>query len=182
MKDEELKWKDEGKKLLLHTCVFDVQEKECLSHSGLTGKYFVMDAPDWCVVIPKKGENFLMARQWRHGTTSITTEFPGGVVEKGEDPAVCAARELSEETGYRAGKLTKLGECSPNPALFTNRLHIFLAEDLVPLGKQQLDEDEFLNCIELPAKEVIDSFGKGEFIHAYTGTALGLYLRHEFCK
>ena len=179
MKDSELVWKDENKTQLLHTCVFDVTAKECVSATGVRGRYFVMDAPDWCVVIPEKGDRFLTVRQWRHGSTSITTEFPGGVVEKGEDPAVCAARELEEETAHRAGSLVHLGSVSPNPALFTNRLHIYLARDLVPIGAQHLDEDEFVNYVELPISEVIANYGKGELTHAYTGTALGLYLARK---
>ena len=94
-------------------------------------------------------------------------------------PSLSAAiRELEEETGYRAGKMTCLGRVSSNTALFKNHFSVFLAEDLVQTGEQHLDGDELLRYEEMPVEEVIRRYGDQEFTHAYMGTALAFYFRH----
>ena len=177
MKDEALKWEVLETGLLLHTPVFDVLEQKESSAAGPKGDYIAMHAPDWVMVIPVLGESFVLVRQWRHAARRLTTEFPGGVLDGDEDPAVAAARELEEETGFRAGKLTHLGSCSPNPALFSNSFHCYLAEELTPVGCQHLDADEVLAYETRPIREVLDAFGSEEFSHALMGTALAFYLR-----
>ena len=176
--DERLKWETKSTKTILSTVVFDVTEQKNRATDGTEGNYIVMNASDWVIVIPKLGENFLMVKQWRHGEKALNIEFPGGVMDKGETPEQSALRELEEETGYKAGKLTKLGVANPNPALFSNHAHFFLAEDLTPTGLQHLDDDEFINYLELPIKTVIQAAGTKEFSHALMGTALALYFKH----
>lgn len=179
--DKTLTWELINKEQILHTPVFDVNNQIEKSATGIEGKYVSIDAPDWVIVIPSinddKGDDFLMVRQWRHSSLSLSTEFPGGVVDEGEDVAVSGQRELLEETGYKAGKFTKLGQLSPNPALFSNQVHIYLAEDLEHVAEQRLDDDEVLKYMRISKKEVIDQFGTGEYTHGLMGLALGLYLR-----
>ena len=178
MDGKSLEWKTVRRKKLLHTAVFDVQSQHEKSATGIEGDYVAMTAPEWVVIVPVYEDRFVMVRQWRHGEGRITVEFPGGVADRNEDPSGTARRELLEETGFDAGKVTELGVCSPNPALFRNHFHVFLAEDLKPTGSQHLDDDEVLNWTLMPRGEVIRSFGSGEFTHAFTGTALAFYLRH----
>ena len=176
-KDEELIWKRTGEKELLRTPVFTVVEQNETAANGVRGSYIALEAPDCVVVIPEYEGSFVLVRQWRHGAQKLTTEFPGGVIDAGESPEAAAARELSEETGFTAGKLTYLGVCSPNPALFKSRFHCFLAEELVPCGGQHLDRDELISVELMPKEDVISGFGGEEFSHAFMGTALAFYLR-----
>jgi 8-oxo-dGTP pyrophosphatase MutT (NUDIX family) len=145
--------------------------------------FTVLDAPDWAIVIPvletEGGRQFVMVRQWRHGAGELSLEFPGGVFEKGENAETAAARELKEETGYSAGKIQKLGEFSPNPAIMSNRVHFFLATELSSPAGQQLDEDEYVEVETHTVEEVLGGMGKPPYIHALMGTAMALYLQNH---
>src|SRR6266536_1138664 len=87
----------------------------------------IVDAEDWCNIVPlmTSGE-IVMVKQFRVGSGETSLELPGGVVDHGEDPAAAVARELEEETGYRAERVLPLGVYSPNSAHFTNRVHAFV--------------------------------------------------------
>lgn len=177
--DEKLKWKCGETRPLLKTVVCNIISQHNTSSSGVEGDYIIMDAPDWVIVIPENDEKFLMVKQWRHGEKKLSIEFPGGVIDKGETPEEAALRELQEETGFKAGKLTKIGSVNPNPALFNNHVHVFLAEELIATGTQNLDHDEFINYLEMPKKEVLEGMGTEQFPHAIMGTALCFYLKNK---
>ena len=108
MNDIELTWNETERNEILKTPVFTVTERTSAGPGGRKGKYIVNEAPDWVIVIPVSGENFLMVKQWRHGEKALSIEFPGGVIDKGESPQEGAVRELREETGASAKKLTLL--------------------------------------------------------------------------
>ncbi|MBR4789626.1 MAG: NUDIX hydrolase [Treponema sp.] len=184
--DEKLKWASGEKKLLLKTAVFDVTSSTNTYKNGeqtVQGDYIVLDAPDWVIVIPEIEDKatgqkeFFMVKQWRHGSKCLSVEFPGGVIDKGEAPEEAARRELLEETGCRAGKLTKLGQVNPNPALFSNHVHFFLAQDLECTNTQDLDNDEFVNVIRVPVNQIIDDMGTEQFPHALMSSAMMFYLK-----
>ena len=179
MDGEKLKWETRDVRLLLRTPVFSVMGQHERAANGIEGDYIALEAPDCVVVIAEADDSFVLVRQFRHGAACLTAEFPGGVIDRGEAPETAARRELEEETGCRAGKLTYLGCCSPNPALFRSVIHFFLAEELESTGVQHLDRDELIEIVRTPKAEVISSFGRGEELHAFMGTALLFYLRHR---
>lgn len=181
MGTDSLEWREEGSRTVFSSRIFSVRESLCRSPEKKTGTFTVIDAADWAIVIPlleREGEReFVMVRQWRHGSREMSLEFPGGVIERGEDPPEAAKRELREETAYEAGSLRKLGEFRPNPALMSNTVHIFLAENLRHTGAQDLDEDEYLEVKPVKAPEVLRGMGKPPYVHALMGSALALYLQ-----
>ncbi|MDR0759859.1 MAG: NUDIX hydrolase [Treponema sp.] len=190
MENTHLIWNETSRKDLFKTRIFTIQERVCVSPDGEAGMFSVMDCPDWAIVIPLlnppggRGEagcleasgSFVMVRQWRHGSQTLSLEFPGGVFEKGEDPEAAAARELLEETAYAPGRILKLGEMSPNPAIMTNRVHFFLAEDLRDTGNRNLDADEYVDVEIIPVETVMRGMGKPPYIHSLMATALMLYV------
>lgn len=173
-----LEWKIEQREKILHTPVFDIYSQKEVSPEGFSGNYVSIAAPDWVVIVAVHNDNFILVNQFRHGEERVTVEFPGGVCDSNENPEETARRELLEETGFSAGRMTFLGKVSSNPALFKNHFSVYLAEELVQTGEQHLDSDEVLNYLELPRKEVLERMGSYEFSHAYTGTAIAFYLRH----
>ena len=183
--DEKLKWNCGEKKLLLKTPVFDVTSSTNTHKEGdrnVQGDYIVLDAPDWVIVIPEiedkasGNKEFYMVKQWRHGSKCLSVEFPGGVIDRGEEPEQAARRELLEETGCRVGKLTKLGQVNPNPALFSNKVHVFLAQELECTNTQDLDADEFVNVIKVPVEQIKKDMGSEQFPHALMSMAMMFYL------
>jgi ADP-ribose pyrophosphatase len=176
--DKELTWQELSRREILKTAVLTVNETESKAPDGSSGNYIVMDARDWVVVVPVIGNDFLMVKQWRHGNSQLSIEFPGGVIEKNEKPEDGAKRELKEETGFTAGRLVHLASMSPNPALFSNTVHFFAALDLGNEESQKLDSDEYLNAMKISQKEVCEKMGSGEYCHALMASALGFYKRY----
>ena len=95
----------------------------------------------------------IMVKQFRKPMESPILEVPAGKLDGDEDPADAALRELSEETGYTAGKLEKLTEFYPSVGYTTEVLHIYLATDLKP-GACHPDENEVLEVMEMDLEEV----------------------------
>ena len=179
MQDKDLLWNEKSRKQLLETPVLKVMQTESISPNGDNGQYIVLDAKDWCAVIAELGDDFLMVRQWRHGSKSLSIELPGGVIENGETPLEAACRELREETGFSSKDVILLGTMSPNPALFSNHIHFFLAKDLEQEGEQNLDSDEFVNAVRIPKKEVFEKMGSPEYPHALMAAALNFYRQYK---
>jgi len=182
--NENLLWKQLDSKCICSTRVVQVNEVKSLSPQQTEGNYIVMDAPSWVIVIPElqdaEGkEKFVMVEQWRHGSCSISREFPGGVVNEGEDPEAGAKRELLEETGYEARKITFLGKVSPNPAIMSNYLYVYAAEDLVNTHEQHLDADEYVRVFEEDAEEVFKKMGDAPYSHGLMVAAFQLFQRYK---
>ncbi|MCL2215009.1 MAG: NUDIX hydrolase [Treponema sp.] len=188
MDKQHLIWKEENRRNVLDCRIFSVWESNCKppaeQHSkNMQRTFSIIEARDWTNVIPvintPDGEKFIMVWQWRHGAKELSLEFPGGVFEPGEKPEQAAARELYEETGYKAGSLKKLGDFSPNPAIMSNRIHFFLAEDLKCEGRQELDEDEYVDVELINIEDVLQGMGKAPYINALMGSALSLYYQQK---
>lgn len=180
MEASHLIWTEEKREEKYHTGVMSLHDAECRSPEGKLRTFTVIDCPDWVNVIPvltgPKGRQFIMVRQWRYGSAELSVEFPGGIIEPGEDPEKGAMRELQEETAFKAGRLVKIGSLRPNPAIMSNTVHFYLAEDLTSLPGQSLDEDEFVDVMQVDEKEVIANLGKPPYVHSLSAAALTFYL------
>lgn len=163
-----LMWDTHERTLISHTPIFDINSVFRTSKDGHKGNFVEIAAPTWVNIIPFFIDShgvprFVMERQYRHGSNSVTVEFPAGIVEKDEDPADAALREMEEETGIRCHKLTKLGELNTNPAFMNNLGYFFLAEELEELGTRHFDENEDIDVITIPCEEALSKMGEGDF-------------------
>ena len=120
-----------------------------------------------CIVPILPDGNLWLIRQYRYGPREEFIEIPAGKLNAGEDPLVCAKRELEEEIGYSAGKLTFLTNIHPAIGFSNEKMWMYLAEDLI-LSKQNLDQDEFLELYPLPVDEAIDLISQGKITDVKT--------------
>jgi len=126
------------------------------------------------VALAVLGGDVLFVRQYRHPAGQRLLELPAGKLEKGEDPAECAARELEEETGYRPAKVHQLGRFYATPGYCSEIFYLYVAEDLTPTA-QRLDPDEVLSVERLPLEDALSACFDGQIIDAKTALALLLY-------
>ncbi len=171
-----LVWKVLERQQLLTCRIFTVADRLCQAPDGRTGRFMVIETGDWVNVVPvlhrPDGDYFLMVRQYRHGMDAVCMEFPGGMVDAGENPEEAAGRELLEETGFRAGRLRHAGTMSPNPAIMDNRFHVYVADMLEGGNERDLDENEILDALLVPVGEVRARMGEAPYSHALMATAL----------
>ena len=170
-------WKLLEDTVFLETPVFSVVGRRCLSPKDGQEKIFAcLLAPEWANVLAVTPDGrILLVRQFRHGTREFSLELPGGVVEKGQTPLEAAKRELSEETGYIPESIELLCSLRPNPALFGNTIHTFLAKNVVPAGHTDFDENEELDLSFATESELKLMIIDGRIDHAMMGAAIGLY-------
>ena len=103
-----------------------------------------------------------VVRQYRHGIMDFLWEIPAGKLDKGEPPQICAVSELAEETGVSASRWTALGTFLPAPGIFTEVIHLYLAQDLT-MGAAAPDADEELEVQWLPLRDAIGMVLRGEW-------------------
>ena|GEM_PF-898950 len=145
-------WKIGETKELLKTFIWTVMETVKTNPAGKQGKFVSLKCPDWCsaLIYNKDTKKFIMVKEFRHGVNKEVYEFPSGTVEEGETPAEACVREVKEETGYKDVKIiTQLYRKCPNPAFMNNHMNGFLVEVSGERDKQHLDENEFINVVEV---------------------------------
>lgn len=149
--------------------VFDHQVDEIEYKSGNKGIREIAIHPGGAVVIPVKDDGkIILVKQFRYPLQKTLIEFPAGKLEKGEDPLICATRELEEETGYKAKEIKKLGEIFTAPGYCTETLHIYSAKGLTP-GNHNREEGELeMEILELTVEEIEKMIISGDINDAKT--------------
>lgn len=114
--------------------------------------------------------NVILVRQFRYPIQEYVYELPAGKLNPGEDPAMCARRELEEETGYVAGTLIPLTAIYTTPGFCNERLYLYLATDLKKSEKgQQLEEGEATLTVEVfKFNRVLEMIEKKEIVDGKT--------------
>ena len=146
--------------------------------NGHTIDLEVIRHPGASAVVPLKQDGtVVLIRQFRHAADGFIYEIPAGKLHPKEDPLACAARELEEEIGYRAGHFQLLSSIFTAPGFADEVIHVYLATELTP-GTQNLDQDEVLEVVEMPLREAIAKIEDGTIRDAKTIVGLqAVYIR-----
>ena len=125
-----------------------------------------------CVLPITKDKEAILVSQYRYAIGRMLLEIPAGKLDsKDEDPEAAVRRELREETGAIAGKLTYMGKYFSSPAILDECIYMYLAEDL-EFGETDPDDDEFIEIVKMPLIELADMIARGEIIDGKTQSAV----------
>lgn len=145
-------------------------KREIIEHRGGAG-----------IVALDEDGRILLVEQYRAPYDEVTLEIPAGKLEPGEDPAICAERELSEETGGTAEKIIPFGNVYPSPGYTNEVIHLFLAEN-VKIGEAHPDSDEFIDIKKFSVTKALDMIYEGKIKDAKTVIGIMRYALSEEIK
>jgi ADP-ribose pyrophosphatase len=138
---------------------------DTLEYGGMRRKYFYLASPVEAVAtvgLTDSGQ-LTLTRQYRHPVGRVIYDLPAGRLNPGEDPLDGARREFEEETGYFPRHIERLGYYNQFPGMLQAGTTLFFARDLTPT-RQNLDDGEVLEVVELPVEDVLAMIGSGELI------------------
>ena len=160
---------EQGKhRTLWHGKVFDLASDTLVLPNGKSVTVELIHHPGSSAIVPLlENGRVVLIRQYRPSVRDFLWEIPAGSMKGGEDPLACAKRELREEVGLEGNRFERLGEISIAAGYSDERIHLFLATELVPC-EQHLDEDELLVPQAYPFDEVMEMVQRGEIHEAMT--------------
>jgi ADP-ribose pyrophosphatase len=172
----------EGKEKILKSTliyegpIFGVRRDELIEPGGLETKREVITHPGSVVVLPvQKNGKIVMIRQYRHAARQFLWELVAGRIDGGESPKNAAARELMEETGYKARRYKLMMNIFPTPGFLEERLFVFLATDLTE-GEAQPESDEKIISHSYSPKELKEMMKNGQLCDAKSISGILYYL------
>lgn len=175
-------WKIESSRQVYDNYYLKVYEDR-LDLDG-AGKLYVRGVRrDYCTVVPFSPKGILTIRSYRHLVDSYQLEVPSGYVDEGETPRQAAIRELEEETGYVAKKMTRVGSYMLDYSMFIQTGHIFAAYGLENKGRKNLGNMEKISKMEfMPVGKIKKMLLSGRILNAATIVALYRAIHYESGK
>lgn len=160
--------------------ILQLNQEEATLPNGLQVCFEIVRHPGATAIVPlKENGNVILIRQYRYAVSDYLLEIPAGTLHPGEDPMVCAARELEEEIGYKATRWEKLLPIFTAPGFCDEKIHLYLAQGLRET-KQRLDQDEIIERVEMPLSEAVTKILDGTICDAKSIAALTrVYLRRQ---
>jgi len=148
--------------------------REVLLPNGHRSRLEVIKHPGAVLIIPfLSADKVILLRQYRPVINKYLYELPAGTLKSKEMPFSCAKRELIEETGFSAGRITRLGYLYPVPGYSTEKIVVFKAQDLKP-EQGVADKDEIIEIFVFTKAKVKKLLAKGKLVDAKTLSAFAL--------
>jgi ADP-ribose pyrophosphatase len=130
--------------------VFTLKTKDVVLPNGRATSLNIIEHPGAVAIVPRfENGDVVLLRQFRLAAGGEIYEIPAGTLEPGESPRATAAREIVEETGFRARKLVKITEFYSAPGFCTEKMHLFVATGLTPATAEK-DADEIIRAERVP--------------------------------
>src|ERR671923_305565 len=156
-------WKTRSTRPVYQNKWISVREDVAEMPDGRTTIYGVVTMAQAVGVVPLlPDDRVVLVRQWRYVSKEARWEIPTGGIRSGEDLLAAAQRELAEEAGYTAGRLTHLATFYSSKSVCDETCHIYLGEAMTPTYTHHEDETEFLEIQALPAAEAVDLVARSE--------------------
>lgn len=162
-----------GGREIFHGRIITVKEDQVELPDGRASTREVVLHPGAVALLPVDvADNIVMVRQFRYTVGEVLLETPAGKLEPGEDPLTCAGRELAEETGLAAHRLTCLTRFYTSPGFSNELIHLFLAEDLYEVRADTADDEEFIEVVRVPLPDAVAMVHDGRIKNAITVIAV----------
>lgn len=156
------------RKLVYDAGLFRVKQQEVCERDGARRLYHIVEHPGAAVVLPVLADGrIVMIRNHRIVVDADLLELPAGTIDTPEEPIACARRELTEETGYVAERMTPLVSFYSSPGICTERMYAFEATGLT-LGETQLDGGEQIRVVLMEREGALQAVRDGRIIDGKT--------------
>ncbi len=166
-----------GEKVIFKSKLFTIKDTDLKLEDGTTVTYQIMEKGDTAMLVPiTNSGNVIFVREFYNAINEYQLGLPKGRIENGLNDSNTANKELQEEIGFKANKLTKLGVLTIAPGYLTQKTHVFLAQDLVE-SKLEGDEPEELEVVEHPLSDFEKLIDEGKLTEARMISALYLVRR-----
>ncbi|WP_107687827.1 NUDIX hydrolase [Neisseria wadsworthii] len=165
-----------SEKIFNGTFVSIAQDKVRLPNGNESFRIVIRHPGAACILAVTPDDKVVFVRQWRYACDKAMLEFPAGKLEEGEDPAVCALRELAEETPFEAERVELMRTFYTAPGFCDEKMYLYRAVNVSQTSQLEPDQDEFVETVVLSREEVLQALKNGEIEDAKTVIGLQEWL------
>jgi ADP-ribose pyrophosphatase len=145
-----------------------IEQRDVMLPNGLERQKVIVHPSNAVAVLPFEEERCKLIRQYRYAIDDYILEAPAGALEPGEDPREAAARELIEETGFTAQVIEPRGFIITTPGYTDEKIFLYEARDLSPSREYEKDEDEIIEVVDVPLRDLRQMIRDGTIVDAKT--------------
>jgi ADP-ribose pyrophosphatase len=145
-----------------------IEQRDVVLPDGLKRQKLIVHPSNAVAILPIEGERCKLIRQYRYAIDDYILEAPAGALEPGENPWNAAARELIEETGFTAQVIEPRGFIITTPGYTDEKIFLYEAHDLSPSREYEKDEDEVIEVVDVPLRDLNQMIRDGTIVDAKT--------------
>jgi ADP-ribose pyrophosphatase len=145
-----------------------IEQRNVSLPNGIERQKVIVHPSNAVAILPINGEQCKLIRQYRYAIDDYIFEAPAGALETGEDPMEAAGRELIEETGFAAQKIEPRGFIFTTPGYTDEKIFLFEARGLTPSQEFDMDDDEVIEVVTIPVRDLNRLILEGSLVDAKT--------------